>query len=98
MFMHYALDADKSSGQELKEHKIVGKAIAQKLRGSPMAARLVAIQLRGNLDIDHWRRTLNRDLLNGTMGAIWWSYQQLEEHVRQCFRYCIMFPRRYQLK
>ncbi|RLM69839.1 disease resistance protein RGA2 [Panicum miliaceum] len=98
MFMHYALDGAKNSGQELREHAIVGREIARKLRGSPMAARLVAIQLRGNLDIDHWRRTLNRDLLNGTMGAIWWSYQQLEEHVRQCFRYCIMFPRRYQLQ
>jgi len=98
MFMHYALDGAKNSGQEFREHEIVGIEIAQKLRGSPMAARLVAEQLRGNLNIDHWTMTLDSDLLKDTMGAIWWSYQQLEEHVRQCFRYCIMFPRRYQLE
>ncbi|XP_039822843.1 putative disease resistance protein RGA3 [Panicum virgatum] len=98
MFMHYALNGLKNSGQEFREHKIVGREIAQKLRGSPMAAKLVAGELSKNLQIDHWIRTRDSDLLKDTMGAIWWSYKQLEEHVRQCFRYCIMFPRRYPLK
>jgi Leucine-rich repeat (LRR) protein len=50
-------------------------------------------------DIGFWIDTLNqkRDLLKDTMGALWWSYHQLEEHVQQCFAYCSMFPRRYVL-
>ncbi|XP_062201505.1 putative disease resistance RPP13-like protein 1 isoform X2 [Phragmites australis] len=98
MFMHYALDAAAISDQALlREHECIGRKIAEKLGGSPLAARTVAGQLRRRLDIDFWRRSLNRDLLNHTMGALWWSYQQLEEHVRQCFTYCSMFPRRYEL-
>ncbi|OEL13342.1 putative disease resistance protein RGA1, partial [Dichanthelium oligosanthes] len=98
MFMHYALDDARNSDKKLKEYEIVGRDIARKLRRSPLAARIVAGQLRQRIDINHWRRTLDRDLLNDTLGVLRWSYQQLEEHVRQCFRYCIMFPRRYQLE
>uniref|UniRef100_A0A0A9F7G3 Disease resistance protein winged helix domain-containing protein n=1 Tax=Arundo donax TaxID=35708 RepID=A0A0A9F7G3_ARUDO len=25
------------------------------------------------------------------MGALWWSYQHLDEQVRRCFSYCSMF-------
>ncbi|GJN38399.1 hypothetical protein PR202_gb27435 [Eleusine coracana subsp. coracana] len=99
MFMHYALDRERISDQALMvEHECIGRKIAGKLGGSPLAARTVAGQLRSKLDIGFWRRTLNRDLLKDTMGALWWSYQQLEEPIRQCFTYCSMFPRRYQLE
>ncbi|CAN6357100.1 unnamed protein product, partial [Urochloa humidicola] len=99
MFMHYALDgAMICDDRLLTEHQLIGRNIAAKLGGSPLAARTVAGQLRRRLDIDFWRRSLNRDLLNYTMGALWWSYQQLEVHVRQCFTYCSMFPRRYEFR
>ncbi|XP_062182618.1 putative disease resistance RPP13-like protein 1 [Phragmites australis] len=98
MFMYYALGTMSSDQALFTEHYLIGRKIAEKLRRSPLAARTVAGQLRRRLDIDFWRRSLNRDLFSDTMGALWWSYQQLEEHVKQCFTYCSMFPRRYQLQ
>jgi Leucine-rich repeat (LRR) protein len=100
MFMHYALDGATTSDQAalMVEKECIGRKIAEKLGGSPLAARAVAGQLRRRSNIDFWRRTLTRDSLSdNTVGALWWSYQQLEEPVRQCFTYCSMFPRRYQL-
>jgi len=100
MFMHYALDGAKISDQELlRSHESIGRKIADKLGRSPLAARIVAGQLKIRLDFDFWTRTMNSEMLNnGTMATLWWSYQQLEEHVKQCFTYCSIFPRTYKLK
>ncbi|XP_062182619.1 putative disease resistance protein At3g14460 isoform X1 [Phragmites australis] len=95
MFMHYARISDQALSSE---HELIGKKIAEKLGRSPLAARTVAGQLRGKY-INYWKRTMNSDLLNNeTWAALWWSYQQLEDHVKQCFTYCSMFPRRYRLR
>lgn len=48
--------------------------------------------------VEFWRGEKDRDLLNNTMGALWWSYQYLDEQVRRCFAYCSIFPRRHRLK
>ncbi|KAL6908216.1 hypothetical protein ACP4OV_002386 [Aristida adscensionis] len=100
MFMHYALDGATISDKVLLgEHERIERKIAEKLGRSPLAARTVAGQLRRRVeDIVYWKSTLNRDFFDDTMGALWWSYQQLDEHVRQCFTYCSMFPRRYALE
>ncbi|KAF0896431.1 hypothetical protein E2562_024300 [Oryza meyeriana var. granulata] len=98
LFMHYALegaDIDERDRMILKE---IGSDIAKKLRRSPLAASTVGRQLRMRLDADFWRDTSKRDLLKETMGALSWSYQQLDEQVRRCFAYCSIFPRRYRLK
>jgi hypothetical protein len=103
MFMHYALDNSMISDQDRGKFESIGRKISQLLLKSPLAARTVAGQLRLRTsradDIGFWIDTLEqkRDLLNDTMGALWWSYHQLEEHVQQCFAYCSMFPRRYVL-
>ncbi|TVU23964.1 hypothetical protein EJB05_26356, partial [Eragrostis curvula] len=98
LFMHYALDGATNDEVLLREHVCIGRKIAEKLGRSPLAARTVAGQLNRRLDIDFWRSALNRDLLDGIIGALSWSYQQLDEHIRQCFTYCSMFPRRYKLQ
>ncbi|XP_052136896.1 putative disease resistance protein RGA3 isoform X1 [Oryza glaberrima] len=98
LFMHYALegaDIDERDRAILKE---IGSGIAKKLRRSPLAASIVGRQLRMRLDADFWRDASKRDLLKETMGALLWSYQQLDEQVRRCFAYCSIFPRRYRLK
>ncbi|CAL4991167.1 unnamed protein product [Urochloa decumbens] len=62
-------------------------------------ARTVAGQLKLRLDIDFWTRTMNNDMLNnGTFAILWWSYQQLEDHIKQCFTYCSIFPITYKLQ
>ncbi|CAL5035961.1 unnamed protein product [Urochloa decumbens] len=98
MFMHYALRDARIDGHDRSEFEKIGAAIAKKLKGSPLAARTVAAQLCLRLNVEFWRRTRDRDLLNDTMGALWWSYQQLDGQVRRCFAYCSIYPRRHLLK
>lgn len=73
---------------------MVGAEIAKKLKRSPLAARTVGRQLCIRPNMEFWRNTRDRDLLDETMGALWWSYQHLDEQVRRCFSYCSIFPRR----
>ncbi|XP_037419391.1 putative disease resistance protein RGA4 [Triticum dicoccoides] len=77
---------------------IIGAEIAQQPKGLPLAASTVGGHLRKRQsDVDFWREVRDCDLLNETTGALWWSYQHLDEQVRRCFVYCSIFPKRYGL-
>ncbi|TVU04134.1 hypothetical protein EJB05_50298, partial [Eragrostis curvula] len=91
MFMRHAL-RDTGSIDD-REHIEIGRKIVKKLHRSPIAAVTVAAQLGMNPDIDFWRKTANLDILNETMGALWWSYQQLGGDIRRCFEYFSIFPK-----
>jgi hypothetical protein len=96
LFMHHAIQAG-SVGYDV-EYERIGRRIVEKLHRSPMAAVTVAKRLQRNKSLDFWERTANLDVLNETMGALWWSYQQLGTDIRRCFEYCSTFPRGYMLK
>ncbi|XP_066358782.1 disease resistance protein RGA2-like isoform X3 [Miscanthus floridulus] len=99
MFMHYALgDATIEDNHDRVKLEMLGEDIAKKLKRSPLAARAVGAQLCLRPNVEFWRRTKDRAMLNDTMGALWWSYQHLDEQVRRCFAYCSIFPRRRHLK
>ncbi|XP_052151750.1 putative disease resistance RPP13-like protein 1 [Oryza glaberrima] len=95
LLMHYALDGVSLDNQKLETFHMIGRDIVKKLKGSPLAARLVGARLRRQLDANFWRRVEHQDLLAGTLDALWWSYQLLDEHVRRCFAYCSMFSHGY---
>lgn len=98
LFMYYALEDANVDDLDQTELKIIGAQIAQKLKGSPLAASTVGGQLRKRQnDVEFWEQVRDRDLLNETTGALWWSYQHLDEQVRRCFTYCSIFPRRHRL-
>lgn len=92
LFMRYALHDSNLDDQESEALKMIGERIAKKLKRSPLAARVVGAQLRRQLNDIIWRRVEDHDLLTDTMGALWWSYQYLDEHVRRCFAFCSLFP------
>ncbi|XP_048539023.1 putative disease resistance protein RGA4 [Triticum urartu] len=99
LFMYYALEDPNAEGPDRAELRSIGAEISQKLKGSPLAASTVGAQLRERKnDVQFWREVLDRDLLNETTGALWWSYKQLDEQIRRCFAYCSIFPRRRHLK
>uniref|UniRef100_A0A453T693 Uncharacterized protein n=1 Tax=Aegilops tauschii subsp. strangulata TaxID=200361 RepID=A0A453T693_AEGTS len=97
MFMYYALGDARVGGNDRRELEMIGEDIAKKLKRSPLAARTVGARLRKNPKVEIWRREKDRDLMKETMGALWWSYQYLDEQVRRCFAYCSIFPRRHRL-
>ncbi|CAO1940413.1 unnamed protein product [Urochloa humidicola] len=91
MFMHYALEGTSF------DYERYGRKIVKKLCRSPIAAITVAARLKGK-STRYWESTANDDVLNKTMGALWWSYQQLGADIRRCFAYCSTFPRGYRLE
>ncbi|CAD6255744.1 unnamed protein product [Miscanthus lutarioriparius] len=94
MFMHYALEGTRSDNGRFIA---IGRKIAKRLGRSPIAAITVAARLQSNNSFDFWETTGNLDMLNETMGALWWSYQQLGIDIRRCFAYCSTFPKGYRL-
>ncbi|CAO2142849.1 unnamed protein product [Urochloa humidicola] len=94
MFMHNALEGTSSYNER---YASIGRKIVKKLCRSPIAAITVAARLKGK-STRYWESTANDDVLNKTMGALWWSYQQLDADIRRCFAYCSTFPRGYKLE
>ncbi|KAJ1277001.1 hypothetical protein BS78_05G260700 [Paspalum vaginatum] len=95
LFMHHAIPSAFDDGEEYER---IGRRIVEKLHRSPIAAVTVAKRLQRNRSIDFWETTASLDVLNETMGALWWSYQQLGADIRRCFEYCSVFPRGHMLK
>ncbi|XP_071679305.1 putative disease resistance protein RGA4 [Lolium perenne] len=98
LLMHYALHGVRVDDHARRTLEGIGKEIAKKLKRSPLAARIVGGQLRLRQNVEFWRSVRNRDLLNETMGALWWSYHHLRGQVKRCFAFCGIFPRRHLLK
>uniref|UniRef100_A0A8R7RA27 NB-ARC domain-containing protein n=1 Tax=Triticum urartu TaxID=4572 RepID=A0A8R7RA27_TRIUA len=97
MFMYYALGDARVGGHHRRKLEMIGEDIAKKLKRSPLAARTVGARLRKNPKVEIWMREKDRGLMKETMGALWWSYQYLDEQIRRCFAYCSIFPRRHRL-
>ncbi|XP_071682874.1 putative disease resistance protein At3g14460 [Lolium perenne] len=80
----------------------IGRKIAEKLRGSPLAAVSTGDLLRKKLNTAHWRDILTNEdwksmqLSRGIMSALKLSYDQLPYHLQLCFSYCSIFPYSYQ--
>jgi NB-ARC domain len=98
LLMRHALrdmdDAEKHLEGRLKQ---IGMQIAKKLSQSPLAATIVAAQLRTRPDPDFWSSMLNKNLLKETIGALLLSYQNLSPALQRCFAFCSLFPKGYYL-
>ncbi|KAH7656167.1 P-loop containing nucleoside triphosphate hydrolase protein [Dioscorea alata] len=80
----------------------VGKQIARRLKGSPLAAKTVGQVLWRKLNVEHWMYVLKSNLWelgtdgNNIMPALALSYYHLPEHLQLCFCFCSMFPKGYE--
>ncbi|KAH0777265.1 hypothetical protein KY290_008676 [Solanum tuberosum] len=88
--------------EEHPEFEEVGKQIADKCKGLPLALKALAGILRGKSEVDEWRDILRSEIWelpscsNGILPALMLSYNDLPAHLKQCFAYCAIYPKDYQ--
>ncbi|XP_051226218.1 putative disease resistance protein RGA3 [Lolium perenne] len=96
LFKYYAF-----TGAEIGDPSLLGRLeaiaekIAKKLGQSPLAAKVVGSQLKGEMNISAWKDalTLKIDNLTEPRTALLWSYQKLDPRLQRCFLYCSLFPK-----
>lgn len=76
----------------------IGNEIARKLRGIPLAVKVIGGMLNDKLEDEYWARVLKDGALgsdkgtDGIMAALRLSYEHLSTELKPCFRYCSIFP------
>ncbi|CAM0146973.1 unnamed protein product [Urochloa decumbens] len=98
-FRAYIFDDEKHEGHQHLQP--IGREIASKLNGYPLAAKSVGALLRKDLSIEHWSRILEsraweeHNGTDGIMSILRLSYEYLPFHLQRCFSYFSLFPKGY---
>ncbi|XP_078154175.1 putative disease resistance protein RGA3 [Carex rostrata] len=85
-----------------KDLQNIGNDIVKKLRGSPLAAKVIGSLLNFNMDFHYWKRILSNDSLinleqaKDVVDVLKLSYYHLRADLQECFRFCSIFPQDYQ--
>ncbi|XP_026420255.1 putative disease resistance protein RGA3 [Papaver somniferum] len=85
---------------ETPNMKIVGKAIANKCGGLPLAANFFGCLMHSHSDERQWLSFRDNKSLEtlgnhsaGIIPILKLSYNNLPSHLKQCFSYCCLFPK-----
>ncbi|KAG1370925.1 putative disease resistance RPP13-like protein 1 [Cocos nucifera] len=75
----------------------ISKKIVKRCHGSPLQAKLLGCLLNNETEEDKWEDMLNEVCslekdTNGILPSLMISYNHLDYHLKQCFKYCSMFP------
>ncbi|RAL42408.1 hypothetical protein DM860_017588 [Cuscuta australis] len=79
----------------------IGREVARKCSGLPLAAKTLGGMLHFKDDPSEWRSILNSELWdlhsddNDIFPALALSYYHLPAHLKKCFSYCAIFPKNY---
>ncbi|CAN6559007.1 unnamed protein product [Malus baccata var. baccata] len=76
----------------------IGKQIARKCNGLPLAAKKLGGLLSCNLDYKEWNHILNSNLwdlphADSVLPSLRLSYDYLPTYLKRCFAYCSIFPK-----
>ncbi|KAG6530999.1 hypothetical protein ZIOFF_004769 [Zingiber officinale] len=85
--------------EDYPELEDIGRKIARKLKGSPLAAKTLGSVLQLDLRKQHWATIMKSDIWkvkqdeDSIMPALHLSYQYLNENLKQCFAFCSVFTK-----
>lgn len=102
IFKTFAFVDGNSSGHPKLEE--IGKEIVGKVKGLPLAAKILGGLLHSKLDEDSWRIILESEIwelpqnAKNILSSLRLSYQQLPAHLKQCFAYCSLFPKEHKFE
>ncbi|KAI9086857.1 hypothetical protein K1719_031180 [Acacia pycnantha] len=75
----------------------IGRKIARKCGGLPIAAKTIGGLLRSKVDEKEWNKILNSNQWeipnDDVLPALRLSYLYLPSHLKKCFAYCSIFPK-----
>ncbi|XP_050289453.1 putative disease resistance protein RGA3 [Quercus robur] len=89
-------------GEQYRDLEELGKQLANKCKGLPLAAKILGSYLRGKMSKKEWEKVLHNDLWhledieNGLWGPFFLSYYELSSSEKQCFLFCAVFPEDYE--
>ncbi|XP_042448507.1 putative disease resistance protein RGA3 [Zingiber officinale] len=88
-----------SKPEEHPELVEIGRSIASKLTGLPLAAKTVGNLLGSNMNPHHWRRIMKSEVWelqqnkNDIIPVLQLSYQYLSAPLKRCFAFCSLFQK-----
>ena len=89
-------------GEQYRDLEDLGKQLANKCQGLPLAAKILGSYLRGKMSKKEWEKVLHNDLWKlediekGLLGPFFLSYYELSSSEKQCFLFCAVFPKDYE--
>ncbi|XVF26907.1 hypothetical protein REPUB_Repub14bG0060800 [Reevesia pubescens] len=102
LFSHIAFS--QRTDRERESLADIGRKIADKCKGLPLAAKTLGGLLRFKRSRERWQRILDSHMWeldeaeNGLFSPLLLSYYDLPSPLRQCFSYCAIFPRDHKIE
>ncbi|KAJ6861981.1 disease resistance protein RGA3 [Populus alba x Populus x berolinensis] len=88
-----------NTSKEYDNLEDIGRQIAAKCKGLPLAAKSLGSLLRFKSRREEWESVLNshvweiKEAESKILAPLWLSYNDLPSDMRQCFSYCAVFPK-----